>query len=42
MGRVRRYKKIKAADPFAKSNRKAEIDTTYDEPPDKFYDRKGD
>jgi hypothetical protein len=36
MGRVRRYKKIKSIDPFAKK-KKAEIDTIYDEPPDKPY-----
>jgi hypothetical protein len=38
MGRVRRYKKIKAIDPFAKKQ-KAELDTVHDEPPQDFQDR---
>jgi hypothetical protein len=38
MGRVRRYKKIKAIDPFAKKG-KVEIDTIHDEPPDMHKER---
>ena len=38
MGRVRRYKKYKAVDPFSK-RQKAETDTVHDEPPDLFEDR---
>jgi hypothetical protein len=38
MGRVRRYKKIKSIDPFAKKQ-KAELDTVHDEPPQDFQDR---
>lgn len=33
MGRVRKYKKFKACDPFSKKGR-AEVDTIHDEPPD--------
>ncbi len=35
MGRVRRYKKIKAIDPFSKARPKA-VDTIHDEPPEIF------
>ena len=38
MGRVRRYKKIKAIDPYAKKQ-KAEIDTVHDEPPEEYQER---
>jgi len=38
MGRVRRYKKLKSVDPFAKRG-KAEIDTIHDEPPNRFNER---
>jgi len=40
MGRVRRYKKCKAIDPFAKK-RKAEVDVLHDEPPSVFNERRG-
>ena len=39
MGRVKRYKKFKACDPFAKRG-KVVIDTTHDEPPELFEERK--
>lgn len=39
MGRVRRYKKFKAIDPFAKA-KKAEVDLVHDEPPD-VHDERG-
>ena len=38
MGRVKRYKKFKACDPFAKRT-KAEVDTVHDEPPELFEQR---
>lgn len=38
MGRVRRYKKYKAADPFSKQ-KKTVTDTVHDEPPDVFDER---
>lgn len=38
MGRVRRYKKYKAVDPFAKAQR-AETDLVHDEPPDIHEER---
>lgn len=34
MGRVSRYKKIKACDPFAKKSSHVKVDTTHDLPPD--------
>ena len=39
MGRVRRYKKYKAVDPFAKGHR-SETDLVHDEPPD-LHDERG-
>lgn len=39
MGRVRRYKKFKAVDPFAKGHR-TETDLVHDEPPD-LHDERG-
>ena len=38
MGRVRRYKKFKACDPFSKRNG-TKIDTVHDEPPEMFEER---
>ena len=38
MGRVRKYKKIKAIDPF--SNKKRSVDLKHDDPPDLFDDKK--
>lgn len=38
MGRVRKYKKIKACDPFAK-RKKAEVDVVHDEPPEIFENK---
>lgn len=38
MGRVRRYKKFKACDPFSKKS-SAPIDTVHDEPPEMFEQR---
>ena len=38
MGRVRRYKKYKSVDPFAKGQR-SETDLVHDEPPDLHEDR---
>lgn len=38
MGRVRRYKKFKACDPFSKRG-KTEVDTIHDEPPSQFEQR---
>jgi hypothetical protein len=38
MGRVRRYKKFKAADPFSKRT-KVVTDTVHDEPPESFNKR---
>ena len=37
MGRVRRYKKLKSCDPFAK-RRKSEVDEKYDQPPSDIED----
>jgi hypothetical protein len=39
MGRVRRYKKYKAIDPFAKGHTRAESDLVHDEPPSVHDDR---
>jgi hypothetical protein len=39
MGRVKKYKKIKAIDPFAKRGT-GKVDTTYDEPPDVFEEKR--
>ena len=40
MGRVRRYKKVKAIDPFAKRVNKRDLDTIHDEPPQLFAERR--
>jgi hypothetical protein len=39
MGRVRRYKKYKACDPYAKKQ-KSEIDLVHDQPPE-IHEQKG-
>lgn len=36
MGRVKRYKKLKACDPFSKQFNRREVDTNHDEPPNVF------
>ena len=38
MGRVRKYKKFKACDPFSKRG-KAEVDIIHDEPPEIHEDK---
>lgn len=39
MGRVKRYKKFKACDPFSKQFNRREIDNVHDEPPNIFDDK---
>lgn len=39
MGRVKRYKKVKACDPFSKQFNRREFDDVHDEPPDVFEDK---
>lgn len=39
MGRVKRYKKFKACDPFSKQFNRREIDNIHDEPPNVFEDK---
>jgi hypothetical protein len=39
MGRVKKYKKFKACDPFSKQFNRREIDNIHDEPPSTFEDK---
>ena len=42
MGRVSRYKKIKACDPFAKKRSSNAVDMKHDLPPDEMNDKRGE